>query len=379
MVKPFEPSNVTLDNTPTDEKKFAIDDHIDIAVNKTTKKCNNLFDGRWVYIPEETPKYDSTTCPFLEEKMSCQKNGRPDFEYEKWRWEARDCDVPLFNGLHMMERLRNKRMIIAGDSLNRNMWESLACLLYTSISPSRAEVKAESPVYKIFKAKDYNFTVEFYWSPFLIQFDRNHKSGKKVIVLDKLSPNSDGWRGADIMVFNSGHWWAHTGKFKSWDLFQYGEDLKEEMPIEKAYKRGMRTWAKWIKNNVDPKKTTVFFRSISAEHTQRKYDQWCYNVTQPMDRSYLSVYPKSFVDTIEGLIKKMSKLQVKYLNITKLTEYRIDAHPSVFRSSDWKILTKKFEDNISGYADCSHWCLPGVPDTWNRLLYVYMFFQKEDI
>lgn len=162
-------------------------------------------------------------------------------------------------------------------------------------------------------------------------------------------------------------------------MFQYGEDLKEEMPIEKAYKRGMRTWAKWIKNNVDPKKTTVFFRSISAEHTQRKYDQWCYNVTQPMDRSYLSVYPKSFVDTIEGLIKKMSKLQVKYLNITKLTEYRIDAHPSVFRSSDWKILTKKFEDNISGYADCSHWCLPGVPDTWNRLLYVYMFFQKEDI
>lgn len=64
--------------------------------------------------------------------------------------------------------------------------------------------------------QDYNFTVEFYWSPFLIQFDRNHKSGKKVIVLDKLSPNSDGWRGADIMVFNSGHWWAHTGKFKSY-------------------------------------------------------------------------------------------------------------------------------------------------------------------
>ena len=53
----------------------------------------------------------------------------------------------------MMERLRNKRIIIAGDSLNRNMWESLACLLYTSIDSSRAEVQAESPVHKVFKAK----------------------------------------------------------------------------------------------------------------------------------------------------------------------------------------------------------------------------------
>ncbi|KMT19214.1 hypothetical protein BVRB_1g013960 [Beta vulgaris subsp. vulgaris] len=33
--------------------------------------------------------------------------------------------------------LRNKKMIMSGDSLNRNMWESVACLLYTSIHPSR--------------------------------------------------------------------------------------------------------------------------------------------------------------------------------------------------------------------------------------------------
>lgn len=24
---------------------------------------------------------------------------------------------------------------------------------------------------------------------------------------------------------------------------------------------------------------------------------------------------------------------------------------------------------ISDESDCSHWCLPGLPDTWNRLLY----------
>ncbi|KNA07360.1 hypothetical protein SOVF_172640 [Spinacia oleracea] len=340
-----------------------------------------MFDGRWIYKPDVVPSYDSISCPFMEEKMSCKNNGRLDFQYEKLSWEARDCDIPLFNGIDMMERLKNKRVIIVGDSLNRNMWESLACLLYTSISPSRVEVDADRTIYKIFKAKDYNFTLEFHWSPFLIDYDRNHKSGKKVLVLDKLSPNSKDWRGADIMVFNSGHWWNHAGKVKSWDLFQYGEELTEEMPIEVAYKRAMKTWAKWIKKNVDPKKTTVFFRSISAEHKMRQYNEWCYNVTQIMpEESYVSVYPKSLLNTIESLIAKMSKPQVNYLNITKLSEYRIDAHPSVFRSKDWKnTVAKDYDNKISNYADCSHWCLPGVPDTWNRLLYASIISERVNL
>lgn len=61
---------------------------------KIQKKCN-MFDGRWVYKPESKPSYIVQNCPFLEEKMSCQRNGRPDFEYEKWIWEATDCDIPM--------------------------------------------------------------------------------------------------------------------------------------------------------------------------------------------------------------------------------------------------------------------------------------------
>lgn len=53
----------------------------------------------------------------------------------------------------MLERLRNKRLIIAGDSMNRNMWESLACLLYSSIPSSRVEVDAKNLEYKVLKAK----------------------------------------------------------------------------------------------------------------------------------------------------------------------------------------------------------------------------------
>ncbi|KAL2937996.1 Protein ESKIMO 1 [Bienertia sinuspersici] len=76
--------------------------------------------------------------------MSCHKNGRPDSEYMKWKWEANDCELPMFDGKYMMERLRNKRMILAGDSLNRNMWESLACLLHSSVDPSTVELHDNS-------------------------------------------------------------------------------------------------------------------------------------------------------------------------------------------------------------------------------------------
>lgn len=43
------------------------------------------------------------------------------------------------------------------------------------------------------------------------------------------------------------------------------------------------------------------------------------------------------------------------LDITYMSEFRADAHPSTAGG-------KKHED-------CMHWCLPGVTDTWNDILF----------
>lgn len=45
------------------------------------------------------------------------------------------------NASHMIELLRGKRLVFVGDSLNRNMWESLVCIL-------RGAVKDRKKVYE---------------------------------------------------------------------------------------------------------------------------------------------------------------------------------------------------------------------------------------
>jgi hypothetical protein len=63
------------------------------------------------------------------------------------------------------------------------------------------------------------------------------------------------------------------------------------------------------------------------------------------------------------------KVPVHFINITKLSEYRKDAHTSVYTIRQGKMLTPEQQADPATYADCIHWCLPGLPDTWNEFLY----------
>ena len=51
---------------------------------------------------------------------------------------------------------------------------------------------------------------------------------------------------------------------------------------------------------------------------------------------------------------------VKLLDITFLSQFRADGHPS-----QWATAGKELRKP----QDCLHWCLPGVPDVWNQMLY----------
>src|ERR1044072_6471998 len=92
----------------------------------------------------------------------------------------------------------------------------------------------------------------------------------------------------------------------------------------------------------------------------------CHKETEPIyNETYLQKYP-SKMRALEHVIRNM-KTSVIYLNISRLTDYRKDGHPSVYRK-EYK--TSVEQNSTPPFEDCSHWCLPGVPDTWNQSLYV---------
>jgi hypothetical protein len=55
---------------------------------------------------------------------------------------------------------------------------------------------------------------------------------------------------------------------------------------------------------------------------------------------------------------------ITVLNVTLMGAFRSDAH----------VGTWSYPPTI---LDCSHWCLPGVPDAWNELIFSYLLTNGE--
>ncbi|KAK3206968.1 hypothetical protein Dsin_021014 [Dipteronia sinensis] len=320
---------------------------------KQTSGCN-LFQGNWV-VDSSYPLYDSSSCPFIDAEFDCIKYGRPDKQYLKYSWQPDACNVPRFDGVDFLKRWRGKRVMFVGDSLSLNMWESLSCMIQASVPNSKTSFVRTGTLSSV-AFEDYGVTLFLYRTPYLVDIVRQTEG--RVLMLNSIQAGN-AWRYMDLLVFNSWHWWTHTGSSQPWDYIQDGQNLVKDMDRLDAFYKGMTTWARWVDNNVDTTKTKVFFQGISPTHYQGK--EWnspkrnCLGELQPLAGSTYPAGEPPAVSVVNRVLSTIKK-PVYLLDITTLSQLRKDAHPSTYSGER------------SG-TDCSHWCLPGLPDTWNQLLY----------
>lgn len=111
------------------------------------------------------------------------------------------------------------------------------------------------------------------------------------------------------------------------------------------------------------KVVTYFFRCLSFWSSGKEWDDKksanCRGQTQPFSGSTYPGGSPPAATVVNEVLTKMS-YPVTLLDITLLSQLRKDGHPSRY--------------GIDGKKgnDYSHWCLAGIPDTWNELFYAIL-------
>lgn len=150
--------------------------------------------------------------------------------------------------------------------------------------------------------------------------------------------------------------------------FQVASSVCLAMNMELAYCIATATWAEWVKQQINTKRTHVFFQNYEP-HSWGDLDDWEEPQKHKNERpihaapNFNELHLQLLSSQAEVLEQLWGVLQTKtsLLDITRLSAYQQDAH--IFNYSTFHAM------------GCSHWCLPGVPDTWNELVYSFLLLR----
>ncbi|PON45691.1 Trichome birefringence-like family [Parasponia andersonii] len=348
-------------------------------------RCN-VFEGKWVWDNVSYPLYTEQNCPHLVKQVTCQRNGRPDSFYKNWRWQPNGCNLPRFDALKLLQILRGKRLMFVGDSVQRSQFESFVCMVQ-SILPQGKKSLQRVPPRKIYKIQEFDASIEYYWAPFIVESISDHATNhtvlKRLVKLDSIAKHGKHWEGVDFLVFESYVWWRYKPTINA--TYGHPDDV-QEYNVTTAYRLALNTWANWIETTINPQTQKVFFMSMSPTHLwswewKPASNENCFSESYPIQGSpsyWGSGSSLEIMDIIQDVLGGL-KVNVTFLNITQLSEFRKDAHTTIYGERKGKLLTKEQRSDPKKFADCIHWCLPGVPDTWNEILYAYLLKTHQNL
>ncbi|KAK9107468.1 hypothetical protein Syun_023479 [Stephania yunnanensis] len=339
------------------------------------KKACNYAKGKWME-DSRRPLYSGFGCKqWLSEMWACRLTQRTDFSYETFRWVPHGCQIPDFDGSSFLRRMQDKTIAFIGDSLGRQQFQSLMCMVTGGVE--RPDVLDVGREYGLVKARgairpdgwayrfpSTNTTILYYWSASLCDLEPiniTNPTTDWAMHLDRPPAFLRRYLHMfDVLVLNTGHHW-NRGKINAnrWVMYVGGirNTDRRLTEITKAKNLTVYSIVKWLDSEL-PKypKLKAFFRTISPRH----FFNGDWNTGGSCDNTTPLAGGKEVTrdDSSDPLASRAVKgTKVKLLDITAISQLRDEAHMSRYSIR-----------GTPGTQDCLHWCLPGVPDTWNEIL-----------
>ncbi|KAI3846144.1 hypothetical protein MKW92_033270 [Papaver armeniacum] len=359
--------------------------------SKTASGDCDLFHGKWFYDPEG-PLYTNNSCPVITQMQNCQGNGRPDKEYESWRWKPSQCDLPRFDGKKFLELMRGKTLAFIGDSVARNQMESMLCLLWQVEVPKNRGNKHMQRWY----FRSTSVMIVRIWSSWLVgrSAEPIDVAPASVVKLHLDSPDEDFFQylpSFDVVVLSSGHWFAKQSVYMLNNEVVGGQlwwpDKSRPMKVNNIEAFGISTETILTAMSTYPNYTGLtIVRAFSPDH----YEGGAWNTggsctgkvkpaTELVENGFTNIMHEKQVTGFKRAVEKSKNgSKLRLMDITEAFGYRHDGHPGPYRSPDPNKKTKRGPNGEPPPQDCLHWCMPGPVDTWNEIVLEIIRREFED-
>ncbi|KAJ0261271.1 Protein trichome birefringence-like 16 [Hirschfeldia incana] len=366
-------SDPEIKTLATDESKK--DDGSTSTAPIDNQACN-YAKGKWV-VDKHRPLYSGRRCKqWLASMWACRLMQRKDFAFERLRWQPKDCSMEDFAASKFLRRMQNKTLAFVGDSLGRQQFQSMMCMI--TGGRERPDVLDVGPEFGFITPKggarpggwayrfpETNTTVLYHWSSTLCDIEPINLSDpltEHAMHLDRPPAFLRNYlHKINVLVMNTGHHW-NRGKLNGnrWVMHVNGvrNTNRKLAALGNAKNFTIHSTVNWVSSQLpNHPGLKAFYRSLSPRHFVG--GEWntggsCNNTT-PMSIGKEVLQEESSDYSAGHAVKGTG---VKLLDVTALSGVRDEGHISRFSISASR-----------GVQDCLHWCLPGVPDTWNEILF----------
>ncbi|KAJ9538607.1 hypothetical protein OSB04_031340 [Centaurea solstitialis] len=281
--KPNQPQLITSVTSQTTE--LDVREGIDTPKTNIEKQACNLGKGKWVPA-DDRPLYSGFGCKqWLSGMWACRLTQRTDFGYEKLKWQPKDCKMDDFTKEKFLKRMQDKTLAFVGDSLGRQQFQSLMCMV--TGGEEMADVEDVGKEYGLviphgsarpdgwaYRFPTTNTTILYYWSATLCDLqpvDPASQTTDYAMHLDR--PPAFLKQFLDrihVLVLNTGHHW-NRGKLNAnrWVMYVGGKPNTNRRIADIGSAKNLTIYSvvRWVNSEL-PKHPglKVFLRSISPRH-----------------------------------------------------------------------------------------------------------------